>query len=76
MKNGISKKLPKVCYQHIKKAITNAKNSKVIDSTYGGIASVATPLIIVVSDCMIPDKTGVEFSGKSKNPMFLTKMDS
>ena len=35
-------------------------------STYGGIASVATPLMIVVSDYMIPDKTGVEFSGKSK----------
>tara|TARA_B110000285_G_C14924452_1_gene514269 strand:- start:346 stop:528 length:183 start_codon:yes stop_codon:yes gene_type:complete len=51
-----------------------AKIIIVTASTYGGIESVATPLMIVVSDCITPESTGVEFSGKSKKPIFLTKI--
>ena len=72
--NGIIKKLKMVYCQHKKSEIVKDKAISVTASTYGGIESVATPLITVVSDCMTPERTGVEFSGKSKNPIFLTKM--
>ena len=72
--NGIIKKLRMAYYQHKKSEIVKAKAISVTASTYGGIESVATPLITVVSDCITPERTGVEFSGKSKNPIFLTKI--
>ena len=72
--NGIRQKLPKVYYQQMKDETTKASVISVTDSTYGGIESDATPLIIVVSDCIIPERTGVEFSGKSKYPISFTKI--
>lgn len=71
---GISRKLPKVYCQQMKAETIKAALISVIDSTYGGIESDATPLIMVVSDCITPERTGVEFSGKSKYPMSLTKI--
>ena len=72
--SGISKILPNVYYQQMKPEIIKARLINVIDSTYGGIESDATPLMMVVSDCMTPERTGVEFSGKSKYPMSFTKI--
>jgi len=70
---GAKIKQARVCYQHVQKHMTAARNNRQPPSTLGGIWSVATPFIRVVSACIIPDNTNVEFSGKSKYPIFLTK---
>jgi hypothetical protein len=43
-------------------------------STWGGMESEATPLILDVSFYSTPERTGVEFSAWSKKPMFFVKM--
>jgi hypothetical protein len=65
-RNGIISMHPKACYQHKTNAIRMERNMSVNASTRGGTESVATPLMTVVSFCMMLDKTAVEFSWKSK----------
>ena len=61
-KNGhTTKQTIVICQQKYNDTVT-PKKSKVKDSTYGGMASVATPLILDVSFYKTPDRTGVEFS--------------
>ena len=59
-----------VIYQQKNNDPATPKVTRVNDSTWGGMESVATPLILEVSFYNTPESTEVAFSEWSKKPIF------